>query len=93
LPVDTIYINKHLRRYSRRDFKYKLSKNVEEFLKVKDYKEFLNRRDSVLYDFLKKSKNERDKFEHQLSQIISHKKIEKVLNKADKLKFPPMDFY
>eukprot|EP00347_Sterkiella_histriomuscorum_P012277 403369208 len=97
LSIGQIFIERHLSRYSKRDYfeQKQPSKDVLEYFKVKgDYKEFLKRGQKIGYhDYLKKSKIERDQFEHELSALLSTKQFEKAKKKTEDLKYPPMDFY
>ena len=42
---------------------------------------------------MRTSKMQKDRFEHDLNQLINQKKIEQVIQKIDEFKYPPMDFY
>ena len=64
LPINSVYINKHLHRYSKKDFQYNMSNTMEEFFKVKDFRTFMGRRNTIVEEYLKKSSRERDQFEH-----------------------------
>lgn len=46
LIVNRIYVFRHLKYYSKRDFMYKLSNDVEEFYKCKSYREYIKKKES-----------------------------------------------
>ncbi|CDW77413.1 UNKNOWN [Stylonychia lemnae] len=97
LSIGQIYIEKHLSKYSKRDYfeMNKPSKEVVEFMKAKgDIKEFMRKGMTIQFQsYLKSSKIQRDQFEHELSVVLSTKQFQKAKKKTDELRYPPMDFY
>lgn len=68
--VDNIYITRHLKRYSRKDYDVVISKNVQEYLNAKNYKDYI-KKGIGNRQLLKYSKQQVDRFEYELAKIIN----------------------